>query len=84
MCRTFYCCHAKTNLHEEYDRYTLRVEKQMLETVHLNHIECEYVCVHKCLRMQYVHVHTNYDRKLRKFFGHCTFKQFQFIVRIPF
>lgn len=84
MCRTFYCCHAKTNLHEEKDRYTLQRSRcYKLYSVHLNHIERVYVCVHKCLCI-YIHVHTNYGRKLRKFFGHCTFKQFQFVVRIPF
>lgn len=41
------------------------------------------MCVCKCLTVR-VYVHTNYDPKLRKFFGHCTFKHLQFVVHIPF
>lgn len=82
------CCHAKTNLHAKKKIEILReVDTLRAKCTHLCHIENEcmcsvYVCVwYKCLLL---YVHTNYDRKLRKFFGHCTFKHIRFVIRIPF
>lgn len=56
MCRTFYCRHAKTNLHGEKDRYMHTQshshiptvgEVDAAQTVYLNPIERAYECVYK-------------------------------------